>query len=272
MLKLIDLLRIANIQLRNYKIHLATSTAKQDPTPMDAFLMGEFQQWQEGQENHNFHCDEILSLIQMSRDRWLFAGVYKVLRWQKTGHDHPPYLYDTELLLNQEDFIGRVIVRYKRNYRASYVLGVKYGDQLLVDEIRPIPISIRSFPGFNNTVISHRILKMIIEHQEPSWKSALSNVQGIYLITDTQTGKIYVGSAYGRGGIWARWEKYIQSGHGDNEKLTELIKGNGIDYAFNFQYTIVETADSRAAQDYILSREGFWKDALLSREHGLNSN
>ncbi len=52
-----------------------------------------------------------------------FAGVYKVLG--VTEGIAQPYLYQTELLPNQDDLIGKVIVRYKRLYRASDIWGHK---------------------------------------------------------------------------------------------------------------------------------------------------
>ena len=36
----------------------------------------------------------------------------------------------------------------------------------------------------------------------------LENIKGIYLVTDTHTGRRYVGSAYGDMGIWSRWRQY----------------------------------------------------------------
>ena len=57
---------------------------------------------------------------------------------------------------------------------------------------------------------------LIVKHQEAGWKAALSNVQGIYLIADQANGRLYVGSAYGAGGIWQRWMSYALTGHGEN--------------------------------------------------------
>lgn len=267
MLNLVDLLKIKGIQLENYKIHLATGV---DYSPLDAFLAGTFKAWQEQQNQKNFQCDFILSLISLEGDKWVFAGIYKVLG--VTEGTTYPYLYQTELLPNQEDLIGKVIVRYKRPSRASYIWGHKYSEYLEVFEIRAEPISIEQFPGYNNVIVRHNKLKIIVEQNETSWKTALSNVKGVYLIADSSTGKLYVGSATGEGGIWQRWQSYVETGHGENSELKDLIKSKGCEYTENFQYSILEIADSHATQEYIIGREIYWKNAVLSREFGYNSN
>lgn len=36
-------------------------------------------------------------------------------------------------------------------------------------------------------------------------KESPATNKGVYLISDTYTGKLYVGSAYNENGIWGRW-------------------------------------------------------------------
>jgi len=76
MLKLIDLLRLAGVALTDWKIHCATGLRN---PPLDAFFDGRWKWWQEQQNQKNFECDQILSLIHLGGSRWLFAGVYEVL-------------------------------------------------------------------------------------------------------------------------------------------------------------------------------------------------
>ena len=52
--------------------------------------------------------------------------------------------------------------------------------------------------------MSNSTLKYIVDNNLPSWKTALSNVKGVYIIVDTKNGKQYVGSAYGDECIWQR--------------------------------------------------------------------
>jgi len=105
-----------------------------------------------------------------------------------------------------------------------------------------------------------------------SWKSALSNVQGIYLLTNRQKGKLYVGSAYGEDNFWQRWGEYIKTGHGYNKELKKLKEKHDEDYFKNFSFSILEVFKNTADPDEIIKRESHWKKVLSSREFGYNSN
>ncbi|MEW9898972.1 GIY-YIG nuclease family protein [Chitinivorax sp. PXF-14] len=172
----------------------------------------------------------------------------------------------------QDDLIGRVIVEHARAGRASYLIGKSDGGAFSISEVREKKLSVEEFPGFNSVCVSFSKLKLIIEQQIQSWYGALSNIKGVYLITDRETGKLYVGSATGDCGLWQRWSSYVTSGHGGNKELIALLKNKPIDYCSRFQYSILEIADSHASDGYIGKREIYWKDVLMSRVHGYNSN
>jgi hypothetical protein len=270
-MKLLDIPAIGNLPLGKYKVHLARG--KESPFAFDAFLAGDFKEWQESQSARNFQCDTIISLIGLDGDDlWLFGGVYKVLGI--TTGTQSGYLYETELLPDYDNLIGRIIVQYHRSSRTSYIWGDKYAKNLEVLQIVRERMSF-PFPGYNKVIIDHPRLRVIVRIQEPTWKSALSSVNGVYLIVDGSNGKKYVGSATGAGGIWQRWEAYAQIGHAYNRELIELldaIKGKGVEHVNNFQYCILETADSKATPEFILARESYWKTALLTRLFGYNAN
>ena len=65
---------------------------------------------------------------------------------------------------------------------------------------------------------------MIWENDKASWKNTLSRQQGVYIITNTDNGKLYVGIATGRNGIYQRWKNYIDNGHGGNTELSKLVE------------------------------------------------
>lgn len=267
MISLVDLLRFTGIPLRNYKIHLADYPMS---SPLDAYYAGRFKEWQEEQRNKNFQCDMVVGLIHLRTDRWLFAGVYKILGIRRETDTH--YYYQTDLLPGQEELIGRVIVRYRRQFRAAYISGSKYGHQLEVAEIRPEKVTIEPFPGYTRIVLSYDRLTQIVRQQDPSWKAALSSVKGVYLIVDSTTGQTYVGSATGNDGIWQRWTAYAENGHGGNKELKQLLGKRGMKYARHFQFTLLEIADFHATDGDIVAREQHWKAALLSRKQGYNRN
>ena len=118
------------------------------------------------------------------------------------------------------------------------------------------------------------MLENIIGIQKPDWKGALESVKGIYLITDTNNGKRYVGSAYGDNGIWSRWANYVATGHGNNAELVQVIKRPGIQYARkHFRFALLETRSMNTDDNVVIQREQHWKRILLSQgDYGYNKN
>ena len=268
MIKLVDLLQMQGISLGKYKIHLATG----GPSLWESYWQGRFKEWQEQQRGKNFECETVIGLIQLpdATDRWLFAGAYRVVGRHEGNSTR--FHYVTELLSGQDDLIGRIVVKYKKPFRNSYIWGHTYGDQLGIAQVLDLPLSIGEFCGYNNVRLSHAKLRVIVQKREPSWWSALSNVGGVYLIMDTAAGKAYVGSAYGSGGIWQRWCVYADVCHGNNFELKALLREKGEQYADNFQYSVLEIADPQATLEQVLERECHWKNVLMSRQFGYNSN
>ena len=50
------------------------------------------------------------------------------------------------------------------------------------------------------------------------------------------------------------------------------LEEQGTHYAANFQYGILEIADTQTSQEQVLARESHWKELLQTRLHGLNEN
>jgi hypothetical protein len=270
MLKLTDLIRLSGIDLGDFKIHCATGI---EFSPLEAFLDGSWKQWQERQNQKNFECDQILSLIHLGGTRWLFGGVFTVLG-VKLGNIHNPngYEYETKELDGLGHLTGRAVVEFTKTFRASYLRGEKYANELLVAAIRDQRLTVGDFPGFNDVLLSHTMLRTVVRESHPSWRAALSNVSGVYVITENTTGKQYVGSAYGGVGIWQRWSAYAKTGHGGNKELRQLLDSKGTDHMHALQFSILEVCDLNSSKEYIIGRESHWKTVLRTREFGLNSN
>lgn len=103
------------------------------------------------------------------------------------------------------------------------------------------------------------------------WQAALKSIYGIYLIVDKESGKQYVGSAYGKEGILQRWTKYVKTGHGDNKKMIDLLKEDPYRYK-SFQFSILQVLPSNLTNDEVIEVENKYKDKLLTRKFGLNDN
>ncbi len=177
-----------------------------DDNPLHVFFRGDFKKWQELQTKKNFERPYILSLIYLKSNDWLYAGIYKSgspLYAKDDGH----YVYDTELTDIRSDLIGRLVINFSKNFRASYLLLENHYKEFYVSEIMRERLSIQPFPGYENVSLDYSTLKTIIRNEDASWKTALSSIKGIYLITDKSNGKLYVGSVCGKEAFWTRWSQ-----------------------------------------------------------------
>ena len=91
------------------------------------------------------------------------------------------------------------------------------------------------------------------------------------MIYDSSSGKQYVGSAYGKNGIWSRWEGYARTGHNGNKALRELSNDNS-DFANNFKYSLHHVFPKTISKNDVLKYESLLKNKLGSKAYGLNEN
>ncbi len=163
---------------RETKIHFARGGDRPEEA-LNEFLMGDFKAWQERQGNPNFGRQYIISLIRLGNMEWLFAGIYKVNSVRQTQDGI--YKYNTTLTKFGEEYIGRAIIYYRRQFRQSYCCLENYIDDLNVIEVKRDRYEI-PFPGYEWVSLSWDELSLVID-TDP-WKTALMNQKGIYLITD----------------------------------------------------------------------------------------
>lgn len=207
---------------------------------------------------------------------YIFGGMYKVEIIDENIENDIGY--NLTLMDDYKEYIKRLIIKLERPigwdiYNKKYE-SVQKSLNPEIYELAP-STKLGTFPGYNSVKLSHKDLQRIVNNDEPSWKNALSNVKGIYVITDKSTGKLYIGSASGNAeGIWQRWSNYadIKNLTGGN-KFFEELKGIDNQYIIdNFSYSILEIFDMRTKQEDILNRGNFWKDVLKTREFGMNRN
>ena len=100
----------------------------------------------------------------------------------------------------------------------------------------------------------------------------LSVVKGVYLIHDSSTGKLYVGSACGEDGIWGRWKNYVMTnGHGNNKLLKELIINDPM-HSNHFNFSILMLLPGSVTHDEAIKKEMLFKKKLGTNSFGLNDN
>lgn len=216
-----------------------------------------------------------IGFIRIHDNYWLMTGIVKVVK--DNGLAKPA---TAEYLTKKYNF--RLVIKFEKHSQQGILLAKNIIDELEVIEIwnPDKTLGDKTFPGYKNVSVSYYELKKKIESSE--WRTALSCRKGVYLITDRATGRLYVGSAYGANGILGRWETYIKSGYDKNEvengaypnkKLQELVRQKGLSYIKNsFIYSILETYEGDISKDYIIARESWWKEVLLSRVFGYNAN
>jgi hypothetical protein len=136
-----------------------------------------------------------------------------------------------------------------------------------VAQILPDTFDNDIFPGYDKVNISWGEMSRLIE--KDTWKTALQNQKGVYLISDISNGKKYIGSAYGEHMILGRWKSYIKTGNGGNNGL-KFIEFEHIKK--NFRYSILDIYKSTADDQMIIERENWWKIVLQSRQFGYNEN
>lgn len=132
----------------------------------------------------------------------------------------------------------------------------------------------RTFSGYENFILTYEELKEIVKDPTAyeSWHTALSSVNAIYLIVDRENGKQYVGSAYGKGGLLGRWTHYVDSLHGDNKLMKELLCTSPEKY-MHFQFSVLQLLPKTATPDDVIRAENLWKKKLLTRApFGMNAN
>lgn len=276
-LKLNDLLGLTKNELSRVRIRLNTYNGEKNP--IDEFkknpeLLLRWNYW----NSKPYKVGQIsIGLVNMGNDRWLLFTVGEIKKlldkplYSKSGTDGVQVEYET--MEKYADLYGRVIISYHNTsqqlFRSSGII-----DELVIKEILPSVFTGFDFPGYENVCLSYEQLETIVNGNYPSYQNALKNQKAVYLQTDKATGKLYVGSATAANDmLLSRWRTYILNGHGGNEDLVKLVEEKGFDYIKkNFQYTILENFNAKVDDEYILSRESYWKDALQSRKFGYNKN
>ncbi|WP_125561444.1 GIY-YIG nuclease family protein [Pseudoalteromonas rubra] len=246
------------------------------------FTNDQIELYQERQSKDVFGtCDQIASFIGDGSTRSKFIGLFKVAKrievpvntpWPN-GYLYPEmpsgnFHYHLEKDHRFEDLEGRLIIDWGLSTRSWH----QWLKPKPVIEILPKGF-VRNFSGYLDFVLDFKELCKVLEFSEANreWHQKLKSVAGIYLITDSITGRQYVGSAYGSEGILGRWKKYTITGHGNNEQLITLLKSND-NYSNNFRFTILRTLPKSLTKTEVIEVENLYKQKLGSKTFGLNSN
>ena len=265
-----------NMNAGNVEIKAWDLLFKEDETEWE-----QINAWKTKHPNNNLnHADYLLAFAQYypyGPEYFIFGGLYKIKKIEPEVYDEVGY--ELTLMDDYKEYRKRLIVKLKKPIgRDLYNRLYKNIQDTLEPEVYEIAPNTKlgHFPGYQNVTLSHPQMQQIISRNEPSWKQALMNVKGVYVITDLSNGKLYIGSASGNtDGIWQRWSDYanIENLTGGNKLLNEIKLDKGKDYIINnFQYSILEIFDTKTKVDTIINRENYWKNVFCTRKHGMNFN
>ena len=275
-----DILPIENPE--DYKIHFAVRN-KDGQQPLDALARCEnnenWASWQGYYPGRDAWKEEryifALAKFYHEDDTWLFGGVFEVLDLIQDEGEYKYYKVRRTSI--GEEFIRRLKIRapsHKAPRQVRRFMEPHYSKSETPLEVAEIlnepyePYSVRPFPGASSLInMSFGELETIINKKNPDWMEAMKNIKGVYLITDTLEQKRYVGASWseseGKGGLWARWAEYIESGHGYlseglKEKFAYFSKEGILEYCREyFFFTLLEQCSG--GQSDVQAREGFWK-------------
>ena len=228
------------------------------------------------------NCDMLISFLGTEGTNGVFQGCYRVGQFRpyrraefpedfpETGKEGVDVVWELTKMDLLADMKDRIVIDWGKGTLNWCHRGPMEKELL---EIRPA-VSEIEFTSYEKVVLSFETLRNIVFHaaKHKIWEQRLSAVAGVYLITDTKTGRHYVGSASGeQGGIWGRWSEYARTKHGGNKRLKELIAADS-DYCSNFQYSILEVFPIKRDRHEVLEYEQLYKRKLGSIQFGLNNN
>lgn len=129
------------------------------------------------------------------------------------------------------------------------------------------------FSGFDGLILTYdQLCEMVEDPRYADWHAALSEVQRIYLITDSSNGKQYVGKADGAERILGRRTTCARDGHGGNVALRELVcqntTGAKTDHAQHFVFSLLRVVGPSTPSAEVNSAKFHNKAALMTLQFG----
>lgn len=222
-------------------------------------------------KSKNFNIGQtVFSFIKLTYDKWLFISAAEII-------DVPVGSRAIVKILDKyRPLFGRLVMQYKKgNTYGRYVFRMsKIIEQCTVKEILPCQYNGEQFEGYDRVHLPYRKLSDVFQGRiMPTYFEALKKVTGVYCLTDTKTGKLYIGSATGGEGVAGRWGNYLDSKHGGNKKLITLYKEKGSEYfEEHFTFTLLEYFGLSYDPAKIIEREQYWKHCLNTIKSGYNDN
>ena len=176
--------------------------------------------------------------------------------------------YDLQYMDLLQEYESKLIIDWGNSARMWHQKGTTEKPIISIESSARKP-----FIGYEKVLLTYNEPKEIVENTTDYelWQTALSAINAVYLIVDMETGSQYVGSAYGKDGLLGRWRFYVDSLHGNNKLMKDLIC-NHPDRNKHFQFSILQILSKSTPDEEIIHAEALWKKKLCSVQFGMNDN
>jgi len=280
-MQLQELLSMKGIDLAKTKLVRHNITNEEVATNL---FYGYLDVYQSIQKPNRFKgCEYVISFLGTEGTNGKYLGCYKLISSTPFNPDLlPPNFFmnevnDKELVfwkMEKTDILAdlesRMVIEWGKSALSWCQNGTTEKEILYI-----LPtLSPFEFTSYDRIILTYDMLKSIVSKSKEHkiWEDKLSSVAGVYLITDTKTGKHYVGSASSAdNGIWGRWSSYATTKHGGNKQLIALMECDP-NYCENFIFSILDIFPIQRDRSQILECEQLYKRKLCSIQFGLNDN
>lgn len=216
--------------------------------------------------------DYIVSFIGEEGTTARMVGVYRILgldqeRIDKVNNGH--FYYKMAEVSGFEELNERVIIDWGKSTITWHQWLHKNDKEVVAIERKGIDWVC---PDYEEIILSYEQLQRIFKDQISVWKNKLSSSNCIYVISDSKSGSLYVGSTYNREGIWGRWKDYASTGHGGDVELIKLLETDP-EYAKKyFTWAILQVLPLGIQDEKAIHIETLWKNKLGRSACSLNKN
>ena len=226
----------------------------------------------EQREDRFKNVDYIVSFIGEEGTSARMVGVYKILgldeeRIKRVSNGN--VFYKMEEMPGFEELNERVIIDWGKSAISWHQWLHKNDKEVIAIERAGVDWVC---PDYEEIILPYERLKRIISNQINVWYDKLSSVNCIYVISDSKTGDLYVGSTYNKEGIWGRWKEYASTGHGGDVELIKLLNSDP-NYAHDYlSWAILQILPIGIHEEKVVRIETLWKEKLGRRACSLNKN
>lgn len=217
--------------------------------------------------------DYIISFIGEEGTTARFVGIYKIEgedNVRKKNSDVDKYYYRMSELEGFDELKERLIIDWGKSALSWHQWLNESNDKEIISITPGFDWKIPE--NYEDIILDYSQLKYIIcDKAFESWRRMLSCCNCVYAITDSYSGKLYIGSTYNKEGIWGRWKDYAATVHGGDVELKKLLEKDP-EYARNFKWSILQILPLSVSDVKAIRAETSWKERLGRSVCELNRN